>query len=137
MGNGQEGGWYGDVATVDEVRRQENYSYFQVVLVALGADSLYFTLCTQHGAKVIALAVYWASLPPHRTRNALPPRPILPTLSLSLHPYLGTNPFHLSPVPKSYPPRLEPEVTSQPEVNPRLGSEPPKEAETPGIHFRL
>ena len=35
MSNGQEGGWYGDVATVDEVRRPENYSYFQVVLVAL------------------------------------------------------------------------------------------------------
>ena len=48
-----------------------------------------------------------------------------------------SQPFPLSTVPKSYPPRLAPEVTSQPEVNPRLGSEPPKEAETPGIHFRL
>ena len=137
MGNGQEGGWYGDVATVVEVRRPENYSHFQVVLVAFGADSLYFTLCTQLGAKVIALAACWASLPPHCTWIALPPLPCLTTLSLSLQPWLGPNPFPLSPVPKSYPPRLEPEVTSQPEVNPRLGLEPPKEAETPGIHFWL
>ena len=44
MSNGQEGGWYGDVATVDEVRRPENYSYFQVVLVALGA--MFLVECT-------------------------------------------------------------------------------------------
>ena len=125
MSNGQEGGWYGDVAAVDEVRRPENYSYFQVVLVALGADSLYFTLCARLGAKVIALAVCWALLPPHCTRIALPSLPCLTMLSLSLHPYLGPNPFPLSPVPRSYPSRPAPEVTSQPEVTPRLGSEPP------------
>ena len=106
MSNGQEGGWYGDAAIVDEVRRPENYSYFQVVLVALGAYSLYFTLRALLGAKMIVLAMCWALLPPHCTRIALPPRPILTRLSLSLHPYLGPNPFpsppYLSPIPRGW-----------------------------------
>ena len=94
--NGQEGGWFGGVATVDEVRRPH---------------------------KVVALTVYWALPPSPRTVQGShsPPLPCLTALSLSPNPrpFARSQPLTLLHFIYPHPLYCEngAEVTSQPEVS--------------------
>ena len=107
--NGQEGGWFGGVATVDEVRRPH---------------------------KVVALTVYWALPPSLRTVQGSHSPHCLTALSLSPNPrpFARSQPLTLLPlIYRHHSIFCEngAEVTSQPEVS--IGSEAPKEPENPTL----